>query len=52
MLIAGTIDLLMEKLKLWKDNMDNKGLRVNMGKTSDDLRGRFGYYKIIWKVSM
>ena len=31
-LIAETLDLLMKKLKLWKDNMENKGLRVNMGK--------------------
>ena len=30
-LIAETLDLLMEKLKLWKDTMENKGLRVNMG---------------------
>ena len=32
-LIAEKRDLLMEKLKLWKYNMENKGLRVNMGKT-------------------
>ena len=32
-LIGETLDLLMEKLKLWKDNMENKGLRANMGKT-------------------
>ena len=30
-LIGGTLDLLMEKLKLWKDNMENKGSHVNMG---------------------
>ena len=30
-LIAETLDLLMEKLKLWKNTMENKGLRVNMG---------------------
>ena len=33
MLIAETLDMLMEKLKSWKDNMENKGLCVNMGKT-------------------
>ena len=32
-LIAEILDLLMEKLKLWKDNMENKGLCVNVGKT-------------------
>ena len=32
-LIAKILDLLMEKFKLWKDNMENKGLHVNMGKT-------------------
>ena len=31
-LIATTLDLFMEKLKLWKDDMENKGLDVNMGK--------------------
>ena len=52
-LIAETLDLLMEKLKLWKDNMENKGLRVNMGENkSDHLWERFGYYKTIWQVSM
>ena len=30
-LIGGTLDLLMEKLKLWKDNMENKGSHVNIG---------------------
>ena len=33
LLIAETFDFLMEKLKLWKDDMKNKGLHVNMGKT-------------------
>ena len=52
-LIAETLDLLMEKLKLWKDNMENKRLRVNMGENkSDNLWERFGYYKTIWQVSM
>ena len=32
-LTVETLDLFMVKLKLWKDNMENKGLRVNMGKT-------------------
>ena len=32
-LIATTLDLFMEKLKLWKDDMENKGLDVNMRKT-------------------
>ena len=32
-LLAETLNLLMEKLKLWKDNMESKGLCVNMGKT-------------------
>ena len=39
-LIAETLDLLMEKLKLWKDNMENKGLRVNMGKTKVMICGK------------
>ena len=39
-LIAETLDLLMEKLKLWKDNMENKGLRVNMGKTKEMICGK------------
>ena len=30
-LIAETLDLLM--MKLWKDNIENKSLHVNMGKT-------------------
>ena len=38
-LIAETLDLLMEKLKLWKDNMENKGLRVNMGETKAMICG-------------
>ena len=33
MLIPETLDLLMEKMKLWKHTIENKGLRVNMGKT-------------------
>ena len=41
-LIAETLDLLMEKLKLQKDNLKNKGLRVNMGEKSDDLWEMFG----------
>ena len=40
MLIAETFDLLMEKLKLWKDNMENKGLRVNIGKTKVMICGK------------
>ena len=32
-LIAETLDLLREKSKLWKDNMKNKALHVNMEKT-------------------
>ena len=32
-LIPETLDLLMEKLELWKDTIENKGLPVNMGKT-------------------
>ena len=39
-LIAETTDLLMEKLKLWKDNMENKGLRVNMGKIKVMICGK------------
>ena len=30
----------MEKLKLWKDNMENKGLRVNIGKTKVMICGK------------
>jgi hypothetical protein len=32
-LIAETKELLMEKLRIWKENMEAKGLRVNLGKT-------------------
>jgi len=32
-LMAETEELLMEKLMLWKENMEAKGLRVNIGKT-------------------
>ena len=39
-LIAEIPDLLMEKLKLWKDNLENKGLRVNMGKTKVMICGK------------
>ena len=39
-LIAETLDMLMEKWKLWKDNMENKGLRVNMGKTKVMICGK------------
>ena len=39
-LIAETLDLLMEKLKLWKDNMERKGLRVNIGKTKVMICGK------------
>ena len=39
-LIAETLDLLMEKLKLWKDNMENEGLRVNMGETKAMICGK------------
>ena len=39
-LIAQTLDRLMEKLKLWKNNMENKGLRVNMGKTKVMICGK------------
>ena len=48
MLIAETLDLLMKKYKLWKDNTENKGLYVNIGENkSDDLWERFGFYKTI-----
>ena len=47
-LIAETLDLLMKKYKLWKDNTENKGLYVNIGENkSDDLWERFGFYKTI-----
>ena len=47
-LIAETLDLLMKKYKLWKDNTENKGLYVNTGENkSDDLWERFGFYKTI-----
>jgi hypothetical protein len=32
-LMAETEELLMEKLRSWKENMESKGLRVNLGKT-------------------
>jgi hypothetical protein len=32
-LMAETEELLMEKLRLWKENMETKGVRVNLGKT-------------------
>jgi hypothetical protein len=32
-LIAETKELLMEKLRVWKENMEAKGSRVNLGKT-------------------
>ena len=35
-----TLDLLMEKLKLWKNNMENKGLRVNMAKIKVMICGK------------
>ena len=40
MLIAETLDLLMEKLKLWKNNMENKRLSVNMRKTKVMICGK------------
>ena len=39
-LTAETLDLLMEKLKLWKYNMENKGLRVSMGKIKKMIYGK------------
>ena len=51
-LIAETLDLLMEKLKLHEDNMENKITCKHGENKSDDLWGRFEYYKTIWKVSM
>ena len=39
-LIAETLDFLMEKLKLQKDNMENQGLRVNKGKTKVMICGK------------
>ena len=44
-LIAEILDLLVEKLNLWKNNMENKGLRVNMGKTKVMIYGK-GLYNI------
>ena len=40
MLIPETLDLLMEKLKLWKDNMENNGLHVSMRKTKVMVCGK------------
>ena len=40
LLIAETLDLLMEKLKLSKDSMENKGLRINMEKTKVMICGK------------
>lgn len=33
MLMAETEELLVKKIIAWKDGMEEKGLRVNMGKT-------------------
>ena len=40
LLIAETLDLLMEKLKLWKVDMENKGLHISMGKTKVMICGK------------
>ena len=40
MLIAETLNLLMEDLKLWKNNLEGKGLRVNIGKTKVMIHGK------------
>ena len=34
--IAETEDDLIKRLNEWKDNMENRGMRVNMNKTSVD----------------
>ena len=40
LLVPKTLDLLMKKLNLWKDNMKNKGLCLNMGKTKVIICGK------------
>ena len=49
-LIAKILDLLMEKFKLWKDNMENKRLHVNMAKAIVMICGkRFDTTKLFGK---
>ena len=39
-IIASSKEELLERLKLWKDGMESKGLRVNMKKTKIMVSGR------------
>ena len=45
-LTADSKDLLIEKIKKWKAGMEDKGLRVNMGKTKV-MRCRVGTGKVV-----
>jgi len=38
-LIAETEDDLIKRLNEWKDNVDNRGVRVNMNKTKVTISG-------------
>ena len=39
--IAETEDDLIKRLKEWKDNVENKGMRVNMNKTKVMISGEW-----------
>jgi len=45
-LLADSEDFLVEKIKMWKTGMEEKGLRVNMGKTKV-MRCRDGAGKVV-----
>ena len=38
-MIAETEDVLMKRLNEWKDNVENRGMRVNMNKTKVMISG-------------
>jgi len=39
--IAETADNLIKRLSKWKDNMENRGMRVNMNKTKIVIKGEW-----------
>jgi len=39
-MIVETKDDLLKRLKEWKNNMENRGMRVNMNKTKVMINGR------------
>ena len=52
-LIAETKELLLEKVRKWKEGMEKKGLRVNAGKTKIMwYRLGMGQAEGFWKASM